>query len=237
MAKEIIDYEVGRGTRIYCAPAHDCSYVAPEEVSFSATAAIAVNATSIAITASTNTKTILAPIWVKFVDSVTGKASTVKVTSDIAPGSTTLTVAPVKFSIPSGSDAEYPCRLGGRNSANLSTQDENVESEDFDNDGWKAFEFTALGYNLSANGNYLPTDPGWQTCHYTRYAFADGGSGKVYLKIVFPKPGCGDVFTAGDTYEGFAVITSMPIEATPKGLISGNIEFSFTGPVSYTPAA
>lgn len=234
---EIINYEVGRGTRIYCAPDHSCDSEYPEPITFTTSASVNAGASTIAITASGNTKPIVAPFWIKFVDPVTGKASTVEVSTNVSAGALSLAIEAAKFSIPSGAQAEYPCRLGGRNSVNLSTADEETEVEDFDNDGWKAYVKTALGSDVSANGNYLPTDPGWKTCHYQRMDFQNGGNSRVYLRVEFPAPGCGDVFQAGDIYEGFAIVKSMPIESTPKGLISGNIEFSYTGKVTYTPAA
>lgn len=237
MPSEIINYEVGRGTRIYCAPDHTCGSEFPEEIAFESSGSVVAGDTTIAINAAANTQPIVAPFWVKFVDPLTGKASTVEVTSDVAAGALSLTILPAKYDIPSGAEAEYPCRLGGRNSINLGDTAEETEVEDFDNDGWKAFVKTSLGHDVSANGNYLPTDPGWKTCHYQKYDFENGGNSRVYLKVVFPAPGCGDVFQKGDIYEGFALVKTMPIEATPKGLISGNIEFSYTGKVTYTPAA
>lgn len=237
MKKEIINYEVGRGTRIYCAPDHTCGSEFPQEVTFTTSAAVAAGATSIPISASANTKPIIAPFWIKFVDPASGKASTVYVKNNVAAGALSLAVNPVKISIPSGARAEYPCRLGGRNSVNLSDTSESIEVEDFDNDGWKAHVQSSLGYDVSANGHYLPTDPGYLNCRDVKFAFEEGGNSRVFLKIEFPPPGCDGIFQKGDIYQGFAIIKSMPIEAASKALISGNIEFSFTGKVSFIPAA
>lgn len=233
MAKTI--FTVGRNTKIEVCPAHTCDYVIPTSVSFTVGAGgAAVAATSIPITAAPNLNVIVAPVWLLFTNATTGAEVSVQVTADIDPGDTALTVAPLKKAVAAASTSQYPVRLSARSSANLSTQMENAEIENFDNDGWKEFIQTANGYNLDLQGSFLPLDPGYQTCLYAILNYES-----VYCKLTLPKPVCPNdtSYTHGGIWEAYWMPSEMPIEAGAKAVITGNITLMSQKEVVYTPAA
>lgn len=233
MAKTI--FTIGRNTKIQVCPSHTCDYVLPVDVTFTvATGGAIVGATSIPITAAPNLTTIVAPVWLLFTNPTTGAEASVKVTADIDPGDTSLTVTALKKAVPVGATSEYPVRLSARSSANLSTQMENAEIENLDNDGWKEFIQTANGYNLDLQGSFLPLDPGYQTCLYAILNYES-----VYCKLTLPKPVCPNdtSYTHGGIWEGYWMPSEMPIEAGAKAVITGNITLMSQKEIVYTPAA
>ncbi|MEY2778706.1 MAG: Phage tail tube protein [Actinomycetota bacterium] len=231
--------QVGRGTKVRVAPAN-CALIPPPDVTFTATAGAAAAATSITVT-STAVGTWAAnnPIdtnpYLQFVDPATGQEYLVKLNGNVASGATTLTVEPLKKAIPASAVAIFPTILSVRETANISTQDENAEVVTFDNDGWKDNIKTSLGWNTELNGPYLPTDAGYLNAQMSRLGFEDGETAKVYVIITLPKPGCENdtTYTKGASFRGFGLIEAMNIESSAKGIITGNISLTGCGKLTY----
>lgn len=231
---------VGRGTKVFVAPAN-CALIPPPEVTFTATAGAAEAATSITVTATpVGTWAANNPIdtnpYLQFVDPATGQEFLVKLTAPVSSGATTLSVEALKKAIPATAVAIYPTLLSVRETANISTQDENAEVVTFDNDGYKDYVKTSLGEQIELNGPYLPTDAGYLNVFQTRRAFKDGEPAKVYVVVKLPKPGCvnDDTYTEhGGKWRGFAMIESTNVEIQSKGIIAGNISLTCCGELAY----
>ena len=230
---------VGARTKVRVAPAN-CALIPPPDVTFTATAGAAEAATSITVTsAAVGTWAANNPIdtnpYLQFVDPTTGQEYLAKVNGNIASGATTITVEPLKKAIPATAVAVYPTVLSVRETANISTQDENAEVVTFDNDGWKDSIKTILGWNTEFNGPYLPTDAGYLNAQMSRLGFEDGETAKLYIIITLPKPGCGNdnEYTRGSRFHGFGLIEAMNIESTAKGIITGNISITGCGKLTY----
>lgn len=230
-------YIIGRGTKLNIAHL-DCTLVYPTPFTITVATAITTSlstVTSISVTATTNTLTVPAstnkPVYILFVDPVTGREVPVAVVADIATGATTLTIAAgsLKFPLAAASVAEYPVRLSARSNANFSPKIAQVEVDSFDNDGWDDFVQTGRGGTLTAQGPYLPLDPGWRTVLWNWQNF-----GKFYAQLIFPPPGCENVYTTGHTVSGVVMCTNQPIEAGAKAIIQSNIDLQFCGPITWT---
>ncbi len=225
----------GEGTRIWVAPV-PCSLIFPQAGVFTvATGGADAGDTSIPITAAAFlTRPITVDPFLLFKDSVTGEETLVQVDGDIAAGATSITVKALPKAINASATAEWPTKLGGRSTVNNNSEDDEVELENFDNDGWRDYAKTSLGQTVSTTGMFMNLDAGYMNVKKARLQYQIGSPGKVFLKIAYPTPACpGDTaYTSGFVYEGIANITSDPIESSTKGIIMGNIDFKYCGIVT-----
>lgn len=227
----------GEGTRIWVAPV-PCSLITPQSGTFTvAVGGADAGDTSIPITAAAFlTRPEVTSPFLLFKDSVTGEETLVEVDGDITAGATTITTKPLPKAITAASTAEWPTKLGGRSTVNNNSEDDEVELENFDNDGWRDYAKTSLGQTISTTGMFMNLDAGYMNVKKARLQYQIGAPGKVYLKVAYPTPSCpGDTaYTSGFVYEGIANITSDPIESSSKGIIMGNIDFKYCGIVTVT---
>lgn len=227
----------GEGTRIWVAPV-PCSLITPQSGTFTVGVGGAdVGDVSIPITAAAFlTRPEVTSPFLLFKDSVTGEETMVEVDGDITAGATTITTKPLPKAITAASTAEWPTKLGGRSTVNNNSEDDEVELENFDNDGWRDYAKTSLGQTISTTGMFMNLDAGYMNVKKARLQYQIGAPGKVYLKVAYPTPSCpGDTaYTSGFVYEGIANITSDPIESSSKGIIMGNIDFKYCGIVTVT---
>lgn len=225
----------GEGTRIWVAPV-PCSLIYPQEGIFTvATGGADAGDTTIPITAATFlTRPEVTQPFLLFKDATTGEETLVQIDADITAGATSLTVKALPKALTAGATAEWPTKLGGRSTVNNNSEDDEVELENFDNDGWRDYAKTSLGQTISTTGMFMNLDAGYMNVKKARLQYQIGSPGKVYLKIAYPTPACpGDTaYTEGFVYEGIANITSDPIESSAKGIIMGNIDFKFCGPIT-----
>jgi hypothetical protein len=219
--------QIARGTKIYVAPLNAGDRVFPEKTVFTAGATAAAAATSITITMSPAiTREIVAPIYLLFVD-LNGQEDLVKVTSNIAVGATTLTVAALKRAIAEDAEAIYPVSIAGRESASFTNNNTQQDINVFENDGYKDNVTTVLGGMLQLNGFYNPLDAGWNTFNHTLREFKE-----VYIEIEYPKPA--PHYTTGQIIKGFGGVKGVPIEAANQGdIIKSNVEVDFRGVISF----
>lgn len=227
----------GEGTRIWVAPV-PCSLIAPQSGTFTvAVGGADAGDTSIPITAAAFlTRPEVTSPFLLFKDSVTGEETLVEVDGDITAGATSITTKPLPKAITAASTAEWPTKLGGRSTVNNNSEDDEVELENLDNDGWRDYAKTSLGQTISTTGMFMNLDAGYMNVKKARLQYQIGAPGKVYLKVAYPTPSCpGDTaYTSGFVYEGIATITSDPIESSSKGIIMGNIDFKYCGAVTVT---
>lgn len=222
----------GEGTRLFVAPV-PCSLTEPEtQIITVAVGGAAAGATSIPVEATTNTRIVDTNPYLKFVDPTTGEEFLVEVDGDIAPGATTITVKTLPKDIPDAATADYPTKLGGRATINNSTEDDEAELENFDNQGWRDYVKTSLGQMLSTTGHFLVLDAGYMNCLKARLSYQIGEPGKVFARLLYPKPACDDTYTSGLEFSGICNVASMPIESGAKAVISGNIDLKFCGIVT-----
>lgn len=225
----------GEGTRIWVAPV-PCTLIYPQSGTFTVASGGADAAdTSIPIsTASFLTRPETTDPFLLFKDATTGEETMAEVNGDITAGATSITVKALPKAITAGSTAVWPTKLGGRSTVNNNSEDDEVELENFDNDGWRDYAKTSLGQTISTTGMFMNLDAGYMNVKKARLQYQVGAPGKVFLKVAYPTPTCpGDTaYTAGFVYEGIANITSDPIESSSKGIIMGNIDFKYCGIVT-----
>ena len=225
----------GEGTRIWVAPV-PCTLIYPQSGTFTvATGGVDVGDVSIPITAASFlTRPETTDPFLLFKDAATGEETMVEVNGDITAGATSITVKASPKAITAGSTAVWPTKLGGRSTVNNNSEDDEVELENFDNDGWRDYAKTSLGQTISTTGMFMNLDAGYMNVKKARLQYQVGAPGKVFLKVAYPTPTCpGDTaYTAGFVYEGIANITSDPIESSSKGIIMGNIDFKYCGIVT-----
>ena len=230
----------GDGTRVWVAPV-GCTLQAPLNISELTLTADATAGTDVELVWTADTDIL--PVsaidginpFLTFVDPTTGE----EILAEVTGGSLTSTGATVKIkkNIATGAKAIYPSKLGGRASVNLASEDESVEVENFDNNGWKDYLMTALGQTVSTTGPYMAIDAGYLNAMRARLDYQNGGSGKVALIVELPAPNfCpGDTtYSTGLRFKGVATISNIPIESAAKAVIQGNIDFQFTGQVEVT---
>lgn len=227
----------GEGTRIWVAPV-PCTLIYPQAGTFTvATGGADAGDTSIPITAASFlTRSEVTEPFLLFKDSVTGEETMVEVDGPITAGATTIPVKALPKPILAAATAEWPTKLGGRSTVNNNSEDDEVELENFDNDGWRDYAKTSLGQTISTTGMFMNLDAGYMNVKKARLQYQIGAPGKVFLKVAYPTPTCpGDTaYTSGLVYEGIANITSDPIESSSKGIIMGNIDFKYCGIVTVT---
>lgn len=225
----------GEGTRIWVAPI-PCTLIYPQTGTFTvATGGADAGDASIPITAAAFlTRSEITDPFLLFKDPTTGEETMVQVDGPITAGATSIPVKPLPKALAVGATAEWPTKLGGRSTVNNSSEDDEVELENFDNNGWRDYAKTSLGQTISTTGMFMNLDAGYMNVKKARLRYQIGDPGKVYLKIAYPTPTCpGDTaYTSGLTYEGIANITSDPIESSVKGIIMGNIDFKYCGIVT-----
>lgn len=220
----------------------NCDEVFPELIEISASSSVTPGpaVSSIPVTATLNTQPIFAspemPHFLLFADPSTGRETFVEVIDEIEPGATSLTIpaGSLKRPIAAASIALFPPQLSSRNSLSLTREDENTEVENLFNQGWKNYQRTAYGMNVSMPGHYLPTDAGYREVRLSLGENENNWSRKVYVHIVLPAPGCDDTYTKGEQYYGAANVTAAPIELPSKGIANGNIDVQFCGKVHYS---
>lgn len=220
MAQEAVT--IGRGTQVFVAPLPK-GRVKPPKFSFVAGAGGAdVGDTSIPVSTTGLTGIIYAPFWIGFV-AASGLEMLAKVTADVEPGDTALTVEALAEAIPATATGAFPLKLKNRTAANLSDSDSQADVMVFENNGWRDQVTTMLGNGLELPGHYSPKDPAWKTCWDARQNFDE-----IYWRLELPTP---DGYTSGHIFEGFGGVT-MPIEVPADGIISGNITVTSRGPVT-----
>lgn len=234
----------GEGTRVWCAPA-GCTLARPTAV-HKLTVATAVesgsnkNVTWSADPAVTDDfKAITKGVfpYLTFVNPTTGEEILAEVTgAGIAENGLSANVN-LKRNLPAGAVAYYPAKLGGRASVDIQSEDETAPVENFDNDGWKDYVMTSLGQAVSTTGSYMALDAGYLNALRARLDFQQGGTGKVILIVALPAPNfCPDdkTYSSGMVLSGIANVSSAPITSGAQGVIEGNIDFQYCGPVSIT---
>jgi hypothetical protein len=218
---------IGRGTKVRIFMMPSCDRFVPEHFDITTAAEALKGAETISIVATTNSLTYLAsenvPIYLLFGDE-DGFTNLVKVINDIAPGDTSLVVAPLARTVAAGSVAPIPVLLQARESASLTPQDEQVDILTFDSDGYKDQKTTMLGDMLNASGYYSPLDAGWKTAELSRLLFKE-----CYVELELPNPN-ESIYEKGQVIYGWAGVQGVPIEAgSPNDIIKSNLEFMFRG--------
>lgn len=222
MAQEQVT--IGRGTQIFVAPLPRGRIAPPSFEFVVGTGGADAAATTIPVSTAGLTSTIYAPFYISFT-AASGLEYLARVTADIDPGDTGLTVEPLPAAVPAAATASFPFRLKNRTSANLSDSDSQADIMIFENNGWRDQVTTILGNGLELPGHYSPKDAGWKCCWEARQNFKE-----IYWKLVLPVP---EGYTTGHIFEGFGGVT-MPIEVPADGIISGNITVTSRGPVTVT---
>lgn len=203
----------GAGTKIEIAPQHEClSRIPPEEPVFTVTTAAAADAVSLAVSVTgTFTRDIIAPYWATAVDPLTGREVDFKITGDIEPGATTLTIAKLVQDIPINSKITLPNVFPGRTSCNWQPSNQSNETQTLDEGGWMTSTPTTKGGSFQLEGYCWQTLPAWRIAEYA----ARHGE-LVWARITYPKPACPEFegLDHGDVIEGFFVIDQgVPIDA------------------------
>ena len=234
----------GEGTRVWCAPA-GCTLARPTAVRKLTVSANVAKGDDVKVTwgvAPTVGADFLAIIdgifpYLTFVDPTTGEEILAEVTGTGFATSGFGAQVKLKRDLPKDAVAYYPSKLGGRASVDIQSEDETAPVENFDNEGWKDYVMTSLGQAVSTTGSYMALDAGYLNALRARLDFQQGGTGKVILIVALPTPNfCpgDDTYTSGMVLSGIANVSSAPVTSGAQGVIEGNIDFQYCGPVSIT---
>lgn len=126
-------------------------------------AAAAKAATSMTLTATPADANLYAGNYLGFRDTATGTEALAKVAADLAATGTALTTTALDQAIPANAVAQYPPRLGGRNTASVNKSKNTVSTLHFEDGSDTTNNATDASANVTLNGTFLQNDPGVRT--------------------------------------------------------------------------
>ena len=216
----------GVGLEIFVASQHQCSQrIVPEEIIITVGSPVVQGATAIPVTATPNTKRILAPIWLD-VQGDDGSDVTVCVTDDIDPGATSLTILEARLAIPANATAEYPPRLMGAISSNIEPTKNLDTTTPLDQGGYEVSAYTGSGASISCEFPYF------LAAAEMAIKWADDNSELVFIKEILPNPTCPDdnSYSNRPVRSGFCHVESgVPTPLEGGTVIRHSVTFKLDG--------
>lgn len=149
------------------------------------------------------------------------------VTADAVVGDTTLTVKALDEAIAATSKAEFPTYLWDRTDASLDQTYANNKTVTFNTGGAQNAVPTTIDRKITLPGEFWHYNAAFRTAA----AVADAQE-YLYVKRVEPAPNA--LFSAGDTIEGRALVSSVKSAGQSNSPITGDLEIEFSGPTKKT---
>lgn len=221
----------GKGTKVRVALTPGGERIEPTSQTITVSGAVAANATTVttdALTADLKASSTR-PVFLNFIDPLTGAERLVTVTTDADATDTSLATLAIPLGVADNSTAEFPPRLLARTASNISTNSSDTTTTTFDTDAYEDGLVTSIGYGVSCPGNFLSQDAGWRTCFHAFNEIME-----VYLWVEMPVPAG---FAKGYIFEGPASVTNCALDIPADGIITSPVDFKFRGKITITPPA